>query len=142
MRPIAILVFSLMLCTSCKKDESGIVPYAYVNVSLYASDPQFSQLNAINGFIYYNNGVSSGYKGLIIYKRGVNDYVAYERACTYDPESTCDGLNVKTDFVTLDDDCCDSEFLIFDGSVSHGPATYALVQYRTYFDGTVLTITN
>lgn len=142
MRNIVTLVFTVLLFTNCKKDNNGVVPYAYVNVSLYAADPQFSQLNAVGGFIYYNNGVSSGYKGLIIYKRGPGDYVAYERACTYDPESSCSGLEVQNDYITLKDDCCESQFLIVDGSISHGPATYPLVQYRTSFDGTVLTITN
>lgn len=142
MRNIVAVVFTVLLFTNCKKDDNGVVPYAYVNVSLYAADPQFSQLNAVNGFIYYNNGVSSGYKGLIIFKRGPGDYLAYERACTYDPESTCDGLTVDIDYITLKDECCESKFQIFDGSISHGPATYPLVQYRTSFNGTVLTITN
>ncbi len=143
MRNILALVFTVLLFTNCKKDDNGVVPYAYVNVSLYAADPQFSQLNAVGGYIFYNNGVSSGYKGLIIYKRGPSDYVAYERACTYDPESSCGGLVLDNDGITLKDStCCESKFILVDGSISHGPATYPLLQYHTSFDGTVLNITN
>ncbi len=142
MRSVLTVVFTMWLFTSCKKDNSGIIPESYVNVSLYVSDPQFSQLNAVGGFIYYNNGSSSGYRGLIIYKRGVNDYVAYERACTYDPESTCGGMTVGTDNFTIKDECCGSKFQIYDGSVSQGPASYPMVAYRTQFDGVVLNITN
>ena len=132
------LLLIVVLFAGCRKKDSGIVPYVYVNVMLYANDPQLVQLNAVGNYIYYN----AGYKGIIIYRRSVTEYVAYERACTYDPESDCDGVIVQSDNFTLKDDCCNSHFMIFDVSVSQGPATKPLVQYQTYFDGTVLRITN
>jgi nitrite reductase/ring-hydroxylating ferredoxin subunit len=138
MKKFVFLFLSIILLTSCNKNKNGIVPYVYVNVQLYASDPQFVQLNAVGNYIYY----SAGYKGIIIYKRGPNEFAAYERACTYDPESDCDGVVVLSDNFTLQDSCCNSKFQVNDGSVSQGPATRALVQYQTYFDGTILRITN
>jgi nitrite reductase/ring-hydroxylating ferredoxin subunit len=134
---IGIITLQLFL-SACRKKDDGIVPYAYVNVVFYANDPQLVQLNAIGNYIYYG----AGYKGMIIYRKSISEFVAYERACTYDAESNCEGVVVQSDQFTLKDSCCGSKFSIYDGSIIQGPATYALVQYRTYYDGTILRITN
>ena len=57
-------------------------------------------------------------------------------------------LKAIAHFGVLDNDpilfceCCDSQFIIIDGSVSEGPANQALKKYNTYFDGAMLYITN
>ena len=40
------------------------------------------------------------------------------------------------------DTCSGSEWLLLDGQVLKGPASYPLKEYQTVFDGTNLTITN
>jgi uncharacterized protein YuzB (UPF0349 family) len=39
-------------------------------------------------------------------------------------------------------ECCDSKFILVDGSVIDGSAARGLQQYRTSFDGNTLWITN
>ena len=138
LKNIILISTLIFLFSGCRKKENGIVPYAYVNVIFYANDPQLVQLNAVGNYIYY----PAGYKGIIIYRRSINEFVAYERACTYDAEISCDGVTVMSDNFTLRDSCCGSKFMIYDGSISQGPATHALVQYATFYDGTILRITN
>lgn len=130
----------LLICliSFCKKDKYSPVDDVPVNISIYTSEPAFVNLNAIGGWTYLHGGV----KGIIVYRKTSDLFVALERACTYDPGSSCNGVEVKSNNITAVDTCCGSEFQITDGTVTKNPASYPLKQYQTTFDGTVLQIFN
>jgi nitrite reductase/ring-hydroxylating ferredoxin subunit len=136
-KKIGLFFIITLLLAGCKK-KSDNVPQTYVNVTIYTTEPSFANLNAIGGWIYVN----AGYKGIIVYRKSQDNFIALERACTFDPESTCSGINVTSDNITAQDTCCGSKFLIYDGSITQGPATAPLNQYQTSYDGTTLHIFN
>ena len=126
----------VLLIFSCKnKDE--IIPNTFVDITIHVSDPAYSNLNAIGGWVYIPGGV----KGIIVYKRSPEDFMAYDRNCTYLPSNACSIVSVTKDNITLSDSpCCPSRFQIIDGGVTKGPATRGLKTYLTSFDGSVLRI--
>lgn len=136
-KKVGLFFILTVLLAGCKKKKDD-VPDTYVNVTIYTTEPSFANLNAVGGWIYVN----AGYKGIIVYRKSQEDFIALERACTFDPQSECDGITVTTDNITAQDTCCGSKFLIFDGSITQGPATAVLSQYRTSYDGTTLKIFN
>lgn len=86
--------------------------------------------------------MSGGNKGIIVYRQDNDNFNAYERACTFDPQASCAQVEVTADNLTCVDSCCGSKFLIVDGSIMTGPANVGLLQYQTTWDGTTLHIIN
>ena len=102
--------------------------------------PQYNNVyNNIWGYEYLNGGLG----GIIIVKSLNNEFIAYDRACTFELNSDCivSGNNLNDPILTCKD-CCNSKFIINDGSVTDGKANQALKRYNTYFDGEMLYITN
>jgi nitrite reductase/ring-hydroxylating ferredoxin subunit len=122
--------------SSCKKDKET-VPYVYTDLYLYTTDPAFSPLNATGGYAY----LAGGSRGIVIYRKSQNEFMAYDRHCTY---KVADGNTVMVDASGLiaADAACGSKFLLTDGSANQGPAINPLKQFQTAFDGTVLHIYN
>ena len=123
---------------TCKKDGESGRPSTYVDFSINTSNPAYSNLNAIGGWIYDTHGV----RGIIIYRKSITDFMAYERNCTYQPSNACAKVQVQSSGITAIDSCCGSKFLMVDGSVYGPPATIQLTRYQTEFDGTTLHIFN
>lgn len=137
LKNILLITSLFVFFTGCKKD-GGSPECGYVNYSIYTSEPQFLALNAISGFIY----IGGGCKGIIVYRRNQDEFLAYERACTFDADNSCPGVTVEGNNINAVDTCCGSKFQLFDGNVTNGPASRPLQQYRTSFDGSVLQISN
>ena len=133
---IVLVVLILSTC-ACKKEES-LIPNVPVNITLYVSDPAFVDLNAVTGWTY----LWGGSRGILVYRRSNEEFMAYDRHCTYQPENSCGTIMMETSGFTAIDTCCGSIFLVTDGSVNSGPATLPLKQYQTDFDGTRLLIYN
>ena len=134
------VVFFVFLFTSCTKENNSNtnVPIQNVNITLYPSDPQYAtNIGVIGGWVY----ITGGNKGIIVYRKSSNEFMAYERTCTYDP-NTNSRLKVLTDNVTIVDSLCGSKFLMLDGSIIQGPAAAALKAYSCDFNGSVLHIYN
>jgi Rieske Fe-S protein len=125
------LLFLVILFACGKKEE--LVPNTYVNMYVYLTDPSCVKLNAIGGWVYAPGGV----KGILVYRRSVSEFIAYERNSTYEPSKGCviavDTVNKSNLFVN--DPCSGSKYLITDGSVYKGPASIPLKKYQTSFDG-------
>jgi nitrite reductase/ring-hydroxylating ferredoxin subunit len=134
-----ILFLSLyLLCLSaCKKDYYDF-PDAKVNIFLYPNNAQYADLNPLGGWVYIEGGVN----GILVFHDFLDNYIAYDRACTHEPTNPCERVSVESDNSTLACECCDSKFFLYDGSVTHGPAQYSLKRYNTSFDGVVLSIYN
>lgn len=134
-------IFVLLISvTSCKKKKNNeeYIPYVYVDFYIPISNPQFINLNAVGGWVY----VTGGSKGIIIYRKSNDEFVAYDRHCPYMPENSCSQLKVSSSSTTAIDTCCGSEFLLVDGSVLKQPSSYPMLRYQTLFDGNQLRVFN
>lgn len=121
----------------CDKDEERI-PDVPVNIQIDINNTVYNGLNVIGGYIY----ITGGYKGIIIYRLSQEEFVAFERACPYHPQTDCERLVVDTSGLFMYDPVCGSSFIITDGSKISGPAKRPAKRYHTIFDGYYLYIRN
>lgn len=133
-----LLFFGLLVFQACDDQtiEDGI-PIVIVNETINLNNYQYQALNLIGGFAYLNAGV----RGIIIYRQSLNQFIAIERNCTFQPLSECADVSVDNSSLFLIDSCCNSTF-DFNGFPTGGPATLPLRQYRTILNDNLLTITN
>jgi len=129
-----ILLQNIISCDS----KHQVVPNVYVNFYLSIFDPEFNDLAAPGNSIYVTGGVN----GIVIYRVSQDEFVAYDRTCTYQVEENCRITTDDTGLFATDTTCCESKFLLLDGSVQEGPAMYMLKEYQTTFDGTYLHVFN
>jgi nitrite reductase/ring-hydroxylating ferredoxin subunit len=138
-RKTKFFIFSVLLITcsfSCDKETEGTsIPYVYVNFTIYPNTLDFIP---DGGWVT----VTGGYKGIIIYRPLHEEFLAFERACPYDPLEDSARLEVETSGIIAVDPNCGSRFLLTDGSPVEGPATISLKQYRTRYDGYSLSVSN
>jgi hypothetical protein len=113
------------------------IPFTLVNGEINLTYLQYIDLKNTGGYIYYD----AGYRGMIVYNEGNGVYRAFERACPYDPRSSCDPLIVDPSGLFIKHECCNSSFN-FNGNPMGGPASLDLLEYQTYVDGNYLKITN
>lgn len=136
---LAILISPLLFySTSCNKEVvHETIPNVSVNVYIDVYSTMYINLSIIGGheFIY------GGYKGIVVYRLSETEFLAFDRACSYDPTNEC-RLIMPQGGLNLQDTCCTSKFAILDGAVISGPATLPLKQYHTTFDGATLHIFN
>ena len=133
-----ILIVSLVLLTACKKNKTDQIPLVAVNITININNPQYINLTTVSGWDY----VIGGSRGIVVYRANQDEFKAYERHCPYNPKESCGRVDVDSSNVKLIDACCNSEFLITDGSVLSGPSVSPLKQYETSFDGNTLRIYN
>ena len=134
MKKIFFLIILLHL--GCENEVYDF-PQVDVNLNLYINNPEFFNIGAPGGWIYLNGGVA----GILLYRKNLDEFIAYDRASTYNPVADC-GITVDLDNTILQDPCSDSQFLITDGSVIQGPASQALKRYNTNLYGNNLSIYN
>ena len=127
-----ISVILAILYFSCKKSSTdGTIPNVPVSFTVYLSLPQFVTLNSIGGYVTIPE---YGYRGIIVYRRSQDEFVAFEQACTYDPTVMGAKIVVDSSGITTVDPKCGSKFNLYDGSVLHGPATRPMKSYNSVFD--------
>ncbi|MGZ5244840.1 MAG: hypothetical protein ACXWDO_07570 [Bacteroidia bacterium] len=146
----AFLFFSMLIFPGCVKENTQAnnpVPYVTVNRDINMDNPQYIKLNQPGGFVYLDG---EGYKGIVVIRDYADQFLAFDRACTYHPETACaqltmdkSGLNLLCGKFEGNDfkACCDSKFST-NGAVSNGPATFPLRQYYVSKTGSVLSIRN
>lgn len=123
---------------ACKKEERGGVPYTLVDIQFNVNNPAYVDIQVPGGWVY----ISGGSRGIIVYRKTMDEFVALDRHCTYQPENVCQVHVDDTQVMARDTVCCGSGFLIMDGSVTQGPAAIALKSYNTTFNGSILRIYN
>jgi nitrite reductase/ring-hydroxylating ferredoxin subunit len=133
---IVFIIFSFSYF-SCSKDSSETIPYIYVNFYIQPNSTLYQKLNIIGGWEY----ITGGYNGIIVYRLSQDGFAAFDRACPHDYKNGC-RITVETSYTTAIDSCCGSRFIITDGSPFSGPAKVSLKQYKTYYDGNYLHISN
>jgi nitrite reductase/ring-hydroxylating ferredoxin subunit len=125
-----LFIFSVITVLSgCRKSEER-VPLVFVDFSLSLYLPEFSNLAAPGGWVE----ISGGSRGIIIYRRSQDEFVAFDRHCTYKVSEGC-RIDVDTETgLTANCPCCNSVFSIFDGIPVSGTATVTLLDYRTGYN--------
>ncbi|MDX5423020.1 MAG: hypothetical protein LPK07_10080 [Hymenobacteraceae bacterium] len=132
------LLVLLFLVSACK--DTGVspnIPDVLVSEQINVSSLQYPMLRQDGGYAYIN----AGYKGIMVVRQSPNVYLAFERACPYDPTAPCAKVEADQSNLFIIDKCCGSQFN-FQGGVMAGPAVYGLKQYQTSLAGNVLYITN
>ena len=135
---IQITLITLLFILSCTKENP--FPNTYVNESIPITMAEYSNVyNNIWGYEYIHGGLG----GIIIVQGLNNEFIAYDRSCTNEMNNQCivSGKSLNDPVVSCSE-CCNSKFIIVDGSVIEGEASQALKRYQTYFDGNILYITN
>lgn len=137
---VAVVVTLLIFSTwSCGKADHDTIPEVAVNISIDPNSTMYIELNSPGGLVY----LTGGYKGILVYRLDNETFLAYDRACPYDPYIDTARITVDdSGLICSDTSSCGSQFLILDGSIFTGPATVGLKQYYTYYDGYLLTINN
>ena len=135
-----IVICILLICFGnfCKKQDYANIPNVYVDINIDVTSTIYMELNHVGGWLYLTGGV----KGILVYRSSVDEFMTFERCCTYDADVSEARIEVDSTDVMLVDKACGSVFLILDGSIITGPATIALKRYRNNFDGTYLRIYN
>jgi len=142
--PIFLKVFLAMgififVSASCTKEEQQTeIPYVYVNFSLNPNGTQYIHLNSVNGW----ETVYGGYNGILIFRKSMDEFVAFERACPNDPLTTGAQVKVEASGITCSCPICGSKFIMTDGTPYEGPSHFPLKQYQTMYDGNLLYISN
>ncbi len=132
-------IIVLGLSFACNKETSHqSIPDVAVNVQIDPNSTMYLELNTIGGWVY----LTGGYRGILVYRLSNEDFVAYDRACPYEPYETAAIITMDASGITCSDLHCGSQFNIVDGSVIKGPSTMPLKQFYTYYDGNILLITN
>ncbi len=129
---------SVVLLPSCKKDKPGGVPLNPIDISINVNNPGYADLAVPGGWIY----LSGGSLGLIVYRAGIDNFIAMDRHCPYQTADLCRVYVDDSQITARDTACCHSAYLITDGSVVEGPSALSLQRYNTSFNGTILRIYN
>lgn len=141
---LMFLTFITFVHLSCRKKEQPQqmkdhpVPSVPVQITIYPNDPLNFKIQGIGGWMYLNGGIN----GIVLYRKSQQEFVAIERTSTVYPENAGAKIKVLSDNFTCLDTVSGSKWQIIDGTVIQGPANWALRQYGTSFDGTVLRIAN
>jgi nitrite reductase/ring-hydroxylating ferredoxin subunit len=130
----------IFLISGCKKEseQNNEIPVVAVSISISPNSTEYVELNPVNGWVY----LTGGYRGIIVYRRSLNEFVAFERACPYDWNANNTRIMVDTSGITAQCPTCKSKFILLDGSTYSGPSGYPLKQYQTSYDGNMLYIFN
>ncbi len=130
---LQIVILTLILF-SCGRNDRHPVPYYQFDVNINLNLPTYQPLTGVGGWAYVN-GVGS--KGIVIYRRSLGEFVAFDRHSPADPEGTCaNGLETDEDnFLILNDPCSNAQFSLYDGSIIGGDTDWGLRMYMTVYNG-------
>ncbi|MCJ8292194.1 MAG: hypothetical protein HRT58_20120 [Crocinitomicaceae bacterium] len=130
-RFILFLMVSFLF-TACPKNETHPVPSVPFDFTIDISLPSYSPLMGVSGWAYVNGGS----KGIIVYRRGIEEFIAFDRHSPADELGVCAQPLVTDDnnFLQLNDTCNNATFSLYDGSPITN-SVFGLRQYQTLWDG-------
>jgi hypothetical protein len=132
-----IRYFSIMLLCliffGCRKNNVNPIPNIPFDISIDISLPSYNALNGVGAWCYVNGGS----RGIIVYRKSIDEFVAFDRHSPEDPDGSCPlPLYPNSDnFLQLKDSCNNASFSLYDGTPISN-SSYGLRQYKTLFDGT------
>lgn len=132
---VQLILFLLIFVSfsSCKKTDEHPVPNIPFDFSIDISLPSYSALMGVSGWAYVNGGS----RGIIVYRRGIDEFIAFDRHSPADEVGTsCAQPLVPDDnnFLQLNDTCNNATFSLYDGSPISN-SVFGLRMYQTQWDG-------
>lgn len=124
---IGLLFFLVIIFSACSKDQESTVPSVPVNIRINLDNPGFNNLNTVGGSVY----VEGGYRGIVVYRRGIAEFMAFERTCSYQSSDSCAYVSLDSTISSVGCKCCGSRFQLLDGAPIKGPANASLRTYQT-----------
>ena len=133
------MIFSAILAfAGCQNTlQRDDIPRIYVHQEINLNSFDYKALNNFGGYVYIPGGV----RGIIVYRKSTNQYLAFERDCPYQPQDSCALVSVDSSSLFMIDSCCGSQF-DFDGNPIAGPAKYPLLQYSVFKNQNYLIISS
>lgn len=127
-----LLLTITLIFSACKPNANHPVPNTPFDVTIDMNLPTYDDLLGVGGYAYVN----AGSRGVIIYRRGIDEFVAFDRHSPADPEGICPTpLTPNVDnFLMLDDECSGAQFSLYDGSPISG-SEFGLRQYVVAWGG-------
>jgi nitrite reductase/ring-hydroxylating ferredoxin subunit len=137
---LLLTAYCLLFLASCKPDLSDdfIPQIPFPDIVINLNLPQYTTLKSDGGSVSIDGGV----RGIIIYRKSSNAYLAYERNCSFQPNEACATVEVHSSNLFLIDTCCGSSFGLDDGNPTGGAAWRPLRRYKTYLNGSELSISS
>lgn len=132
-----LLLFVLLFSSSCKDENPYNIPYIVVNFYVYPTT-----IDSDLGVSLYKYFSRVGYRGIMVYRMSSDQFMAYDRACTYDTQNIKAIVAVDATGLVAVCPICGSKYLLTDGYPYQGPAKNPLLQYHTAFDGFKVYVSN
>jgi len=128
------LVGLVISFSGCTKNELHPVPYYQFDININLNLPTYQSLVGVGGWAYIQG---AGSKGIVVYRRSVAEFVAFDRHSPADPENTCPEplATDEENFLILNDTCSEARFSLFDGSIIEGDVDWGLRAYMTSYGG-------
>lgn len=126
------LFAALLLMISCNKNRNHPVPSIPFDISINISLPSYADLQSVGSWTF----VSGGAKGIIVYRKSFDQFVAFDRQSPANGGADCAiALTPDTsNFLQLNDVCSGARFSLYDGSPMSG-SDFGLRQYQVVWDG-------
>ncbi len=129
------VTLTALFVTGCNKNKIHPVPDIPFDMTIDINLPSYNALIGVGSYAYVNGGS----RGVIVYRRNIDEFVAFDRHSPVDLDGTCpEPLYPDPDnFLMLIDSCGPAKFSLFDGSPVEG-SEFGLRQYQTIYNGTNL----
>lgn len=134
---LVLILFTALF--SCGDKNNSPLPYVTINRSLTLANPQYNALYGIGGFVIIPD---IGVGGVIAVRATDDQIFAFDMHCTHDVNDPNSVTEPDDSNLFLDCPVCHSQWLLLNGQLNKGPATYPLLQYQTSFDGFIVKIYN
>ena len=129
---LSLIVLTLL---SCGKDNSSRIPEVFVNYQVTIQE--FDIKKNADGIMLVNG---HGVAGLMIIKTPSNNYIAFDRCSSVEPEKRC--VVVPESSFTATDPCSGAKYSLLDGSPAKAPATRGLKQYQVNLTNFQIMVSN
>ncbi len=138
---VLILLLGMTIFQSCDKERDyDEIPYAVVNFRISPNSTIYWELNSPGGWVYLIANYPS--RGVLVYRINLEEFMAYERTCPYDPYEPDAKIEVEPSGITAACPSCGTKYIMLDGTPFEGPGQRRLKQYRTTYNGNTLHIFN
>lgn len=131
-------VFAMVAACSPDLSDDAIPWQPFDVISINLNLPAYIGLKTDGRSINIDGGV----RGIILYRQNASHYIAYERNCSFQPNSACATVEVHVSTLYMFCACCNSTFDLPTGYPTGGAAWRPLRKYETSLDGSTLTITD
>lgn len=113
------------------------MPRFATDITINLNLPEYNALINPGGWLY----LTGGSRGIIVYRISNDEFVAYDRHCTYNVPQRCRVSVIEDSGITAkDEECCGSVFDLYTGGVLEGPAQLGLQSFRTFYNSDTRTL--